>query len=91
MAWHTMTSSSSFWSALSSGKISERSLPLWGSPSQPSAGRLSPVASSVFAVLNLAKLEELRKDLDVAMESENQHRIESLIRQIESLEALVDG
>ena len=40
--------------------------------------------------LNRAKLESLRAELDHVMETENQHRIESLIRQIESLEALVD-
>jgi len=56
-----------------------------------SFGNPLTTVSPALQELSLAKLEELRKDLDVAMESENQHRIESLIRQIESLEVLTNG
>ena len=75
----------------SSVKQSTRPRSSAGSQRAHSPGKPSEFGSSGLRELNHAKLERLRLELDQVLEGENWYKAETLMHQIERLEALTDG
>ena len=74
----------------SSVKQSTRPRSSAGSAPAPSPEKRSKPGSSGLRELNHAELERLRVELDQVLEGENWYKAETLMRQIERLEAILN-